>query len=210
MSDETGQPPKAEAYKRKTDRKSLKTKHKEETAAAALGEQVASIAAAVASAAETQEAAAAKPNTPPASSETSKAPAKKGKKKAGKGTTIGDRIFFSQALENFLYDNVTFESSAAVKAAMVDINKATKLNDAFLVPMQHKILNMDGCLRLLLFMQLVGAQPIEDDSAFTGSAKFVTDAAIKAIAECFDDGVQDAIWEHVDAAQGDESGSESD
>lgn len=135
------------------------------------------------------------------------------KKKSGKNETIGDRPVLFGAISHFLENSSIFESSVPVDAALDEIAKVTKLNDAFAIPMRRMILNMDGCLRFALFLSVVGEKPVdEDESPFSGDSKFSPSVAFKAIAECFDLGVQDIVHNNVEDAldDADESGSESD
>lgn len=139
------------------------------------------------------------------------AAAKKSKKK--KAECVGDRPIFASAIKQFLRTNTTFESSTATEDAMADVVKAAKLNEVLRILMRHKILNMDGCLRFVLFLYIVGGKPLEDEAAFSGDAKFSATAALKDIHDCFDEGIQETVNEAVDAALDEEfgeSGSESD
>jgi hypothetical protein len=145
---------------------------------------------------------------PSSSSSTSSGQKKKTKKKAG---IVGDRPIFTRAVKEFLHKNVTFESSKAVEDAMADVIRCTKMNEVFVVPMRHKILNMDGCLRFMLFLHHVSEDPIEDEAGFSGDSKFSAEAAIKEVRTCFDEGIQDVVEDCIDDALDDgESGDESD
>lgn len=142
------------------------------------------------------------------SSSSSSGQKKKSKKKA---EIVGDRPLFTRAVKEFLHKNVTFESSKAIDDAMADIVRSVRLNEVFIVPMRHKILNMDGCLRFMLFLHVAGAEPIEDEATFSGDTKFSAATALKDIASCFDEGIQDVVEDCIeDALDGGESGSESD
>lgn len=127
---------------------------------------------------------------------------------------VGDRPLFTKAVLQFLRRTTVFESSIPIDEAMLEISKAVKLNEVFLIPMRHKILNMDGCLRFALFLFVLGSKPIEEEAPFTGSAKFAVATAMKAIDACFDEGIQGAVWDVLDEAleedESGESGSEPD
>ncbi len=149
---------------------------------------------------------AAAPAGPPSSS--SSGQKKKTKKKA---ELVGDRPLFTRAVKEFLHKNAAFESSKAIDDAMADIVRSVRLNEVFIVPMRHKILNMDGCLRFMLFLHVAAAEPIEDEAAFSGDTKFSAATALKEISSCFDEGIQDVVEDCIeDALDGGESGSESD
>ena len=94
---------------------------------------------------------------------------------------------------------------------MAQIAKLSKLDEVFVVPMNLRILNMDGCLRFMLFLGAVSAEPVEGEAAFAGDCKFSAAAALKAIEACFNEGVQSLVWNRVDdAVEDQESDSGSD
>ena len=80
--------------------------------------------------------------------------------------------------------------------------------------MRMRVLNLDGSLRFMLFLNVISSEPIEDEPTFTGDCKFSPVVALNAIEKCFNEGVQSVVWDRLDDAIDDEeegsSGSESD
>lgn len=111
-----------------------------------------------------------------------------------------------KAIECFLKAESCFESSVVIDGAMKDIKECVTLNDVFLVPLRDKILSMDGALHFILFLRTATSKPIDDsEPAFTADAKFSADDALEFLVGCYDLGVHDAVWSHVDdAIEGDE------
>lgn len=141
-------------------------------------------------------------------SATTSAPARSQPKSALK---MSDRPALTKAVDNFIRDHSGFESSVAHATILKDVENCTTLNEVFLVPLQHKIINMDSALKFVLFLRLVTVKPVEESEPdFPSAAKFSTESALDALAACYDLGVKDSIWAHVDEALGgEEEGDEA-
>lgn len=127
---------------------------------------------------------------------------------AGKtsSTKLAGRPTLVKAIDNFLNDHSGFESSVAHGEMLNDIRECTTLNDVFLVPLRHKIINMESALKFILFLRIATKAPIDDaEPDFIGDSKFSTEEAFASIEELYDLGVQGAVHAHVDdALEGDE------
>lgn len=121
--------------------------------------------------------------------------------------TVADRPYFARAIRMFLEEHRTIESSRPLEDAMAEIEKASKLNEVFQVPIRHQLLNLEGALRFLLFLSV--AVPDKREQPFSGSAKFSSHEALEVIAKVYDDGVQDGVWAFVDGAFEEDSDSDS-
>jgi hypothetical protein len=116
-----------------------------------------------------------------------------------------------KAIDCFLKAHSGFESSVAHNAVLKDINECGTLNEAFLVPLRHKMINMESSLKFVLFLRLVTSKPIDDaEPEFPPAAKFSTESALDALVQLYDLAVQDSVWAHVDDALGGDEGDDED
>ena len=105
------------------------------------------------------------------------------------------------AIEGFVRTNANFESSIPVDAALEEIGSCTSLQDAFAVPLQRQLFGMDAALRLVLFLTLAPERGAEEGGA---PAAFAATEALSLVAQVYDIGVQDTVWEHFDVDDDDD------
>lgn len=129
---------------------------------------------------------------------------------AGTRVKMVSRPTMVKAIGNFLKAHSGFESTVAHDAVISDIEEATTLNEVFLVPLQHKLINMESALKFVLFLWLASSKPIDDsEPAYSSDAAFSTESALEALEGIYDLGIQDAVWDHVEEArEGDGEGDE--
>jgi hypothetical protein len=117
-----------------------------------------------------------------------------------------------KAVESFIHQNATFESSIVQKRVIDEVGSATDIMVAFAIPMQNTLLTMDGALRWVMFWRSAIDQ--DEMDAFP-SDTFTADAAIRLISQVYDLGFQDAVSHHFEESdseedEGDESEAEGD
>lgn len=123
-----------------------------------------------------------------------------------KNCKMVERPILMTAIESFLRDHSNVESTVAHDTMFKDIEECTTLDEVFLVPLKHKMLNMDNALRFILFLTIASATPIKDEDSGEEDPDFLPEGrldhtkAYGAIESCFDLGVKAAIWDYVDKA----------
>lgn len=111
-----------------------------------------------------------------------------------------------EAASIFVQEHCNFESSAATKSCVNDLGEATSLQQAFAVPLRHKMLDMDSALYWVLFLQIGPARAAADGEAPPGEP-FSAGEALNLIKAVYDNGVQTHILEHFEPDSDDDSSS---
>jgi len=110
-------------------------------------------------------------------------------------------------IEEFLRDVVVFESSKAFDAALEKVGEADNLEKMFETVLKHRMVNMDGALKLMLFLRSHVAPDIDDDRK-----SFSPKHALDLIITVFDMGVAefDKYFDESDdeSEEGDEAAAE--
>ena len=126
-----------------------------------------------------------------------------------KEPTLKDRPNLFNAIDSFIRANTNFESSVPVNAVIDDMDKCTRLQEIFQSPLQRQLFNMDAALRWALFMRCAPKRALEEgDPAYTD--RFDVEAAIDLIAQVYDIGVQEHVWEHFEIDSDDDEEEEED
>jgi hypothetical protein len=100
------------------------------------------------------------------------------------------------AIEGFVGSNGTFESSAATETVLAEIGDCRGLDEAFEVPIAHKLFAMDAALRWALFL---GAAPARaEKKGDAAPPPFSYEAAMRLIGRVYDLGMDDAVWVHFE------------
>lgn len=136
---------------------------------------------------------------------------KASKKKGAESPPLSSFECFFAAVESFVRSGSSFESSTAIDAAVADLGKCTSLQDAFAVPLQHKLFSMDGALRWALFLAVAPDHETPGGGPpFANGPKFSTQDAFDLIAAVYDAGVQAAVWDHFGEDEDDEEDEDAD
>ncbi len=102
-----------------------------------------------------------------------------------------------RAIENFIRANSNFESSIPINAAVDELGKSADLTTTFSIPLQHKLLTMEGALQWVLFLSVAPDRAVQEgDAPFSPEAPFSSAQALALLAGVYDVGVQEAVWEH--------------
>ena len=111
--------------------------------------------------------------------------------------------------------NDQYGSSIPMNAALEEIGACTNLQIVFPIPLKHCLFGMDTALQWLLFLSLAPGRAIElGEEPFPGnqgpSSEFSAATALNLIADVYDVGVQDNIWEHFGDDEDEEDDEEED
>jgi hypothetical protein len=91
------------------------------------------------------------------------------------------------AVGDFLEDNSSFGSTAAIDAALADLGACTGYQAAFAVPVQHKLFPFDGALAWLFFLRNAPPRAVkEGDAPFSPGAPFDLGQALDLLAQVYD------------------------
>lgn len=126
------------------------------------------------------------------------------------GAALADHAALSAAVDAFVSDNSSFESSYAIKEALDDANRCSDLQTLFAVPLRHKLFSLDGALRWALFLHAAPDRAVQEgDPPFSEGAAFSSEAALTLVTQIYDRGTQEAVWDHFEPDEEDE-GDEGD
>ncbi len=100
------------------------------------------------------------------------------------------------AVEKFIRANCNIESSVPIAATMDDIAQARTLQDVFMAPIQHQLFGMDAALRWVLFLSVASEE--DENGNLPYGKRFSCRTAMSTVAQVYDIGVQDAVWEHFE------------
>jgi hypothetical protein len=112
-----------------------------------------------------------------------------------KGLLTGRSRLYGE-IENYLLEHSSFESSAAHEETMRDIAGAPAMQDIFAAPMKHRILDLEGSLKFILFLRL--AEERMDKRAggrgnirpLAAGERLDVAAALNAIISCYTEGTR--------------------
>jgi len=126
--------------------------------------------------------------------------------------TLAAHPILSRAIEEFVRENANFESSLAINGAIDELNQSFDLQTVFATPLSHKLFPMDAALRWVLFLTLAPGRAVQEgDTEFSAEVpRFLPEDALNLLAGVYDVGVQEAVWNHFDAALDDEGDDEED
>jgi hypothetical protein len=109
-----------------------------------------------------------------------------------------------RAIDGFVRTNANFESSIPVNLALEEIGKSVSLQEAFAIPLQRQLFNMDSALRWVLFMTVAPERSESEGDAPFSDGGFSSREGLVLIKQIYDIGVQDAVWEHFEDETDDE------
>jgi len=114
------------------------------------------------------------------------------------------------AIEGFIRSNSNFESSVPVNAAIDEIGKSMSLQEAFTIPLQRQLFNLDSALRWILFLTIAPERAEKEGDASFAPGSFSSQDSLTLISQVYDIGVQDAVWEHFEDEDEDEDDDDED
>jgi hypothetical protein len=116
------------------------------------------------------------------------------------------------AIDGFIRANCNFESSVPVNAAITEIGTSESLQDAFMIPLQRQLFNLDAALRWVLFLTIAPERAEKEGDAPFAPGSFSCQEALALVSQVYDIGVQESIWEHFedDDDEDDEDDEEED
>lgn len=120
---------------------------------------------------------------------------------------IADRVELFHAIDGFVRGNCNFESSIPVNIAIEDIGKCGSLQAAFMIPLQRQLFNMEAALRWALFL-VVAPEGAEKEGDEPFDEEFSSQDALLLIAQVYDIGVQEMVWDHFEPDDEDEDEDE--
>jgi hypothetical protein len=115
------------------------------------------------------------------------------------------------AIDGFIRANCNFESSVPVNAAITEIGTSESLQDAFMIPLQRQLFNLDAALRWVLFLTIAPERAEKEGDSPFAPGSFSCQDALTLVSQVYDIGVQESIWEHFeDDDEDDEDDEEED
>jgi len=108
------------------------------------------------------------------------------------------------AIDGFIRANCNFESSVPVNAAITEIGTSESLQDAFMIPLQRQLFNLDAALRWVLFLTIAPERAEKEGDAPFAPGSFSCQEALALVSQVYDIGVQESIWEHFEEDDDDE------
>ncbi len=105
----------------------------------------------------------------------------------------------SSAVKSFIDSNSNFESSVPVDAAIAEISNLADLMSVFALPLQHRLFSFDTALRWVLFLSVAPEKAVTfGEERFSPNFPFNTEGALNIIAQVYDRGIQDCVYDHFD------------
>lgn len=120
------------------------------------------------------------------------------------GPELDTHEMLFHAIEGFIRANSNFESSVPVNAAIDEIGNSMSLQEAFTIPLQRQLFNLDSALRWVLFLTIAPERAEKEGDAPFAPGSFSSQEALTLISQVYDIGVQDAVWEHFEDEDEDE------
>jgi len=117
-------------------------------------------------------------------------------------------VLFLDAMQSFLQENSGFESSVAIEAMINEIRGAQSLDQAFLTPLRHKMLNFEGALKWAFLLHHGQKRAVEDDIPFPGGPLDLS-KAYEGISQVYDIALLGALWDHFEGESSDDEEDES-
>ena len=102
------------------------------------------------------------------------------------------------AIDGFIRANCNFESSVPVNAAITEIGTSASLQDAFMIPLQRQLFNLDSALRWVLFLTIAPERAEKEGDAPFAPGSFSCQEALALVSQVYDIGVQESVWEHFE------------
>jgi hypothetical protein len=132
---------------------------------------------------------------------------KKGGEEGGPPLSVGDCPRFLAAADKFVSENSGFESSAVGEAVRRDLERATSLYQASLIPLRHKVFGFETALKWGFFVHAAGGRLFSEEAeelppAFRDPALWPPFDAGKffgELAAIYDLAVETAVWEHCNS-----------
>jgi hypothetical protein len=141
----------------------------------------------------------------PTKGNTTKASTSKSAAKPQNHPALQDHPALWQAVEEFIKQNACFASSIPIDAAMQELGDCTDIQNLFAIPMQHRIISMDVALRWMLFLHRAPQRAVEaGDEPFSKDVEFSADGALALIADVYDLGVNEAVYDFFDEDEAEE------
>lgn len=112
------------------------------------------------------------------------------------------------AIDGFIRANCNFESSVPVNAAITEIGTSESLQDAFMIPLQRQLFNLDAALRWVLFLTIAPERAEKEGDAPFAPGSFSCQEALTLVSQVYDIGVQESIWEHFEEDDDEEDDDE--
>ncbi len=121
--------------------------------------------------------------------------------------TVGRCPRFLAAADKFVVENSGFESSAVGEAVRRDLEKATSLYQASLVPLRHKVFGFETALKWGFFVHTAGGRFFGEEAedllpAFQDPAlwpPFNAGRFFGELASVYDLAVESSVWEHCNS-----------
>ncbi|MDP7385337.1 MAG: hypothetical protein QF593_04855 [Nitrospinota bacterium] len=132
--------------------------------------------------------------------------------------TVGRCPRFLAAADKFVVENSGFESSAVGEAARRDLEKATSLYQASLVPLRHKVFGFETALKWGFFVHTAGGRFFGEEAedllpAFQDPAlwpPFDAGRFFGELASIYDLAVESSVWEHCNSDSDSDSDDDDD
>ena len=112
---------------------------------------------------------------------------------------LADHDSLYHAIEGFVRANCNFESSVPINTAVEELGRCAGLQDAFAIPLQRQLFNMDAALRWVLFLAVAPQRAEEEGDAPCAPGSFSCEGALGLISQVYDMGTQDSIWDHFES-----------
>jgi hypothetical protein len=123
---------------------------------------------------------------------------------AGRDPELADHESLYHAIEGFVRANCNFESSVPINTAVEELGRCAGLQEAFAIPLQRQLFNMDAALRWVLFLAVAPRRAEEDGDAPFAPGSFSCEEALGLISQVYDMGTQDSIWDHFESDEDDD------
>jgi hypothetical protein len=128
---------------------------------------------------------------------------------AGRDLELADHESLYHAIEGFVRANCNFESSVPINTAVEELGRCAGLQEAFAVPLQRQLFNMDAALRWVLFLAVAPRRAEEEGDAPFAPGSFSCEEALGLISQVYDMGTQDSIWDHFESDDDDDDDEEA-
>lgn len=109
------------------------------------------------------------------------------------------------AVSAFVRANCNFASSIPINEAISEIGNSCNLQDAFAIPLQRKIFNMEASLRWVLFLAISPAW-YEYEPCY--GVEFSSESALELISAVYDIGVNDSVWDFFEEDEDEDEDAE--
>ena len=111
---------------------------------------------------------------------------------------LKDRPCALEAVEGFIRDNTSFESSGALTAAMEAIGGCATLSEVHTTALKHKLFTMESALLFAAFLRALPSKPAEEELPIPKAAHLDMNDAHDTWARVYDIGVKKAIFDVID------------